>query len=694
MKKPLLTCLIFLLSLWNGLSQTLDLSLNTIKTGFSSVTSIAHCDDDRLFIVEQAGLIRFFYTQNPGQSAVTFLDIRNKVKSGGEEGLLGLVFDLYYAQNGRFYVYYTDLNGNQVVSRFTTNLAIPDQADPTTETILLQIPHPNYSNHNGGCLQINPSDGHLYIATGDGGGSGDPSGNAQNGQSLLGKLLRLNTEGNIPDNNPFIENSGFRSEIWAYGLRNPWKFSFDRKTHDLWIADVGQGAWEEVNFMADSAGGGQNYGWKCYEGNSVYSPCSLSVKTDPVFQYSHSNGCSITGGYVYRGNLFKNMYGHYFAADYCSGNIWSLLQESPGQFKDTLIGKFTSNAYTTFGEDMYGELYIAEKGGKILRLETSGTPRAEIEVIRNAPLCEGNPLILRTGFNPQLSYSWYRNDTLIQNANQQFIQVHQSGIYKVLVSRDNGMKKDSAQYILQLDPLVKANANASNEQLCEDATLPITLSGTPEGGTFSGTRVEGNTFNPFQLGAGVYPVYYTYTSPNGCHAVPDTLQIRLLPLPVIELNGLKENYCIEEAPDTLTASPEGGLISGPGIENGVFYPERAGLGEHLILYTYTDSLGCTSVEDIPVSVEICGGIHSPEAFTLNLFPNPLDAKAGLTIGGINSGCNLLQIYNAEGKTLRLLRIPTGSKQIQINLYDFPAGLFLVRLMDSEGNQQFGRFIKR
>jgi glucose/arabinose dehydrogenase len=693
MSKAFLTSLLLVAGLQNGLTQSISLTLNTVKSGFSSVTSLAHCEDERLFVVEQAGLIKFFFPGNPSLDAATFLDIRSKVKFSGEEGLLGLAFDPFYTQNGRLYVFYTNLSGNQVVSRFTTNLAFPDQVDAGTETILLTIPHPTYTNHNGGCLQVNKRDGHLYIASGDGGGSGDPLNTAQNGQSLSGKILRIDTDGNIPENNPFVSNPQFRDEIWAYGLRNPWRFSFDRFSNDFWIADVGQGNREEVNFQPDSSKGGENYGWKCFEGTATYSGCSLAVKTDPIFEYNHNLGCSITGGYVYRGNLFSDIYSRYFAADFCSGRIWSVIQDGPGVFKDTLHGSYTSNAYTTFGEDQYGEMYIAEKSGRIRRLESSAPPRAVIEGLLNRPACEGNQVLLRTGFHPELSYAWFRNDTLIEGANSNSVTVITSGNYSVRVSRVGSDPAISDDYTLKLNSLPIAFASSSLDSLCEDAAFPIQLNGQPAGGTFFGTRVNQNQFDPYQLGAGTYQIVYRYTSEEGCNAIPDTFNITLLPLPVVQLNGLKENYCLNEAPDTLSAEPEGGLIGGPGIQNGIFFPDLAGIGEHVITYSFTDTEGCTTVETLPVSVDICASIAQQDYSSLIIYPNPHQGNMPLVLEGLPLKGSKIELFDAEGRLNYTGDMNHGSNKFELNINFLNPGIYLVKISHQHGADRFGKLVK-
>ncbi len=262
-----------------------------------------------------------------------FLDITDRVRSGGERGLLGLAFPPGYADKGYFYVNYTALNGATTISRFRLIAGDPNRADPASEEILLVIAQP-YANHNGGQIAFSPRDGYLYVGMGDGGSGGDPQNRAQNPAELLGKLLRLDVEGAVgtasaylvPPTNPYTATIGYRPEIWALGLRNPWRFSFDRQTGDLYIGDVGQGLWEEIDYQPASSAGGQNYGWRIMEGAHCYNPdpCDSTGLTLPIWEYSHSAGQCVTGGYVYRGDDYPDLAGMYIFGDYVSGAIWGL----------------------------------------------------------------------------------------------------------------------------------------------------------------------------------------------------------------------------------------------------------------------------------------------------------------------------------------------------------------------------------
>jgi len=315
----------------------------------------------RLFILEKVGRIRIL--QDGQLLEASFLDITDRVRSSGnEQGLLGLAFHPQYVQNGYFFVNYTDNNGDDVIARFNVS-SDPNLADPTSETILISVSDP-FPNHNGGVLTFGP-DGYLYAGLGDGGSQGDPFGNAQKTDNLLGKVLRLDVDSAeayaVPADNPF------GNEIWAYGLRNPWRISFDRLTGDLYIGDVGQNAWEEIDFLEAGSPGGANFGWNYREGAHDYKGNAPAGLIDPVAEYSHAEGgCSVTGGYVYRGAMLE-WNGIYLYGDYCTGLIWGLIR-SGNSWQNQLLFDTDVNI-TSFGEDESGEFYLVGDRGEIYRLE-------------------------------------------------------------------------------------------------------------------------------------------------------------------------------------------------------------------------------------------------------------------------------------------------------------------------------------
>ena len=339
---------------------------------FPDLTNLAQPKDQSglIFITEQKGIVASFLAGEPQKGSTTFLDITGRVNRGGtEEGLLGLAFDPNYQENGYIYLYYSAANPRRsVISRFTRGQVNPASADPASEVIIMEINQP-FANHNGGQLTFGP-DGYLYIGLGDGGSGGDPQGNGQNLNTLLGSILRIDVRGlsarggyKIPPDNPFVSRADARPEIWAYGLRNPWRFSFDRQTGLLWAGDVGQDKWEEIDIITKGA----NYGWNIMEGLHCYSPsagCNQSGLTLPLAEYDHSQGCSVTGGYVYRGDKVPSLAGYYIYGDYCSGNIWALLFQNNAVAQNVLLLK-SGLAISSFGEDQAGNFYILSQAGGI-----------------------------------------------------------------------------------------------------------------------------------------------------------------------------------------------------------------------------------------------------------------------------------------------------------------------------------------
>ncbi|MCA9983404.1 MAG: PQQ-dependent sugar dehydrogenase [Anaerolineales bacterium] len=343
---------------------TYNIQLQPFATGIANPTAIANAGDDRLFVAEKNGRIRVVLAD--GTLLTTpFLDLRPQVATNQHQGLLGLAFDPNYASNGRFYVNYIDLNGDTQISRFIVS-ANPNVANPNSEQLLLTIPQLG-TDHNGGDLAFSPVDGYLYIPLGDGVSDGDPDGRAQDLTLLLGKVLRLDVSGAavaIPADNPYVGNPSARDEIWASGLRNPWRFSFDRLSGDMFIGDVGNTRQEEIDFEPAGSPGGLNFGWRCYEGNLVFNltGCPEPAQfTFPIATYETgaNSNCSVTGGYVYRGSAIPNMWGHYIFGDFCSGRIYRSIPVDPDHWQTVELGRF-SFSLTTFGENAAGELFVGD----------------------------------------------------------------------------------------------------------------------------------------------------------------------------------------------------------------------------------------------------------------------------------------------------------------------------------------------
>ena len=348
------------------------------------VVDINHAGDGsgRLFFVEQEGIV--IIHANGQDQAQPFLDITDRVLFGGERGLLSIAFAPDYKQSGFFYLWYTQAGGDTVLSRFKVSND-PDQADASSEQVLLLVQQP-YSNHNGGRLRFGP-DGMLYLGLGDGGSANDPDGNGQNGATLLGKLIRIDVEPQhgtyaVPGDNPFLDDDNVRNEIWATGLRNPWRISFDRMTGDLFIADVGQSRREEINVQAAASTGGENYGWSVMEGSlCMTGGCDQEGLTLPVFEYDHNDGCSVTGGEVYRGMAYPGLAGTYLFGDFCEGTIWGMKQNG-GQWEATQLLS-TLYQIQTFGEGDDGSIYMATANGGVFLL-SDGAVEAEPNFAINA----------------------------------------------------------------------------------------------------------------------------------------------------------------------------------------------------------------------------------------------------------------------------------------------------------------------
>jgi glucose/arabinose dehydrogenase len=347
-----------------------------VSDGFDNPLYVTHADDGsgRLFVLEQTGMI--WIVQDGVQQAEPFVDMSAAlppaVFRGGysEQGLLGLAFHPDYAENGIFFISYTDTAGDSVISRMRVSADNPNIADDTSEEVLLLIDQP-FENHNSGHIAFGP-DGYLYISMGDGGDQGDPFGNAQNPESLLGKVLRIDVNSGdpygIPPDNAFATDPAFAPEIWLMGFRNPWRFAFDRATNDFYIADVGEWLEEEINFYPVGSPAGANFGWEFYEGNLFRDGEPPEGLVEPVATYEHSLGCSVTGGHVYRGETLPEMQGYYFYGDYCLGNLWLMYRDSSGTWQNEVWMR-TMRQISSFGEDEAGELYMVDYKGELLRLE-------------------------------------------------------------------------------------------------------------------------------------------------------------------------------------------------------------------------------------------------------------------------------------------------------------------------------------
>jgi hypothetical protein len=533
MKKFYCSILFALVGILSLQAQPGQLSMQPFSTGFTEPLFVTHAGDDRIFVVEKAGKI-YILNQQGVRIATPYLNIDPRVNSAASErGLLGLAFHPNYKQNGYLYVNYTNSTGSTVISRFSVT-ADPNVADPNSEQIMLTITQP-YSNHNGGCINFGP-DGYLYIGTGDGGSGGDPGDRAQDGLELLGKFLRIDVDNGlpytIPPSNPYYGLSSVRNEIWGFGARNPWRWSFDKVTGDMWIGDVGQDTQEEIDFWPDTATTFPNFGWRCYEASLPYntSGCQPQSFYDaPVYFYNQTQGsCSVTGGYMYRGARFQSMWGTYFHTDYCSGYLWSTRDNGLGGWTTTRSSSpFSSNNLVSFGEDHFGEIYLTGISTGIIYhlVDTTCTPFAFIPGGDTVTVCQPSGMLSAFG-GPALDYQWQLGGLDIPGANTADLLPTVVGDYRVIVR--NGSCTDTSNVVhvkLSNSPTVSFSLPLS--VYC-DQDVPAASSRSPIGGTIYGPGAAGIFFDPNLAGVGVHQLVYVYTDPQSGCSGSDTFMVEVV----------------------------------------------------------------------------------------------------------------------------------------------------------------------
>jgi glucose/arabinose dehydrogenase len=615
------------------------LTFTTFNTGNSRVVDIRNCNDSRLFFVQQAGKI-IVCDSNGVQNATPFLNLTgictNPASTGDERGLLGMAFHPDYKNNGYFYVNYTAISGGATtIARYQVSAADSNVADPASATIILTIAQP-FSNHNGGCIAFGP-DGYLYIGMGDGGSANDPGNRAQNLTLLLGKMLRIDVDNpqaplayGIPADNPYVNSTTNRKEIWSYGLRNPWKWSFDRIYGDMWIGDVGQNAWEEIDYEPLGTPGGRNYGWRCYEGN-VQTPSvsqtgcpNINSTTAPVAVINSgvtASACSVTGGYMYRGGKHGSLYGHYIYTDYCDNKIRLLKKNANGTFTSFDLGTVAgSGEYVAFGEDYRGEIYMANSfNGTVRRIGATGClPTAAIVSLQDTiNVCPGESFpTLSAIYHPENAYQWFKDGAAISGA-------------------------------------TTANLNT--------------------------------------LADGAYTVQVT--NPSSCSNVSTAVSIITNTLPAVSFSGLSTTICTIDAPLLLAGSPAGGNFSGTGINGNTFDPAVAGAGTFAINYTYVNSGGCDTTISQSIEVTICSGIEAKtNVAALNLFPNPNDGNFTLQFNANVNSSVAINITDITGKIVYTSIASTvrGNNFVNLNVSDLQKGFYLLRTNDgiSEINKSF------
>lgn len=515
---------LFLLAAFYSSASFAQITLIPFSSGYTKPVDIKNCGDDRFFIVEQRGVIKIADTAGV-QFAKPFLDITLRVQNSNEQGLLGLAFPPNFLISGYFYVNYTAKNsGVTHISRFRVDSLTPDSADPASEEIILSIYQP-FPNHNGGHLAFGP-DGYLYIGMGDGGSGGDPDNRSQNPDSLLGKMLRIDVDPvfsgySIPPSNPFAKDTSLgRGEIWALGFRNPWRWSFDALTGDLWFGDVGQNVIEEIDRQPAGSRGGLNYGWKCWEGNNQFSNAlgcqPFSSYVSPVYQYNQLTGgyCSVTGGYVYRGARYQALYGKYFFADFCLSEIQFLESNNSGGYTHTNLGLLGASNISTFGVDRHGEMYCAGlNSGIIYRLMTSDCiPVATINLGNDTiDDCGLGSVNLSVPAGEGHEYIWTLNEDTVSTLPT--FSAIQSGNYVLKVANQSCTNSDSV-FVNFTVPLDVTFSGLDTLYCIYHAAVNL----VPDypGGIFTGNGIVGETFNPTIADTGVSIVTYTFTNSTGC----------------------------------------------------------------------------------------------------------------------------------------------------------------------------------
>ncbi len=653
--------------------------LQQFASGFIRPCDITNAGDDRIFVVEQRGYI-WILDKNGNKLPAPFLNIDPIVGSTGtEQGLLGLAFHPNYPLTPYFFVNYTDNNGDTQVSRFSVSDTDPNLADPNSEWNLLQADQP-YGNHNGGCVKFGP-DGYLYIGLGDGGSGGDPQGNGQKKTTFLGKMLRIDVDNGspygIPPSNPFIADAVTLDEIWAIGVRNPWRFSFDRLTGDLWIGDVGQDAWEEIDFQPAGSPGGQNYGWRCYEGNHTFNTTGCPPMTEmtfPVAEYANSGplGCSITGGFVYRGFSFPQLYGKYLYTDYCTGLLWSIVPDGAGGWTNTQIADLINGQLVSFGENKNGELFaLGNSNGIVYRVVENSEDWSYTITVLNPPCVGTTDGLIQLVFPsnvPTPTITW--NDGAIGPLRTDLPE----GTYTATIVGANG---SVATETVVLAPTVSISTVVS-DVVCpggQDGAIGIVVLGSQ--GPATATWSDGATgLERIELPAGPYSV--TVTSAEGCVFTESFNIVTLLPspMPVIEAQGDTLNVVgsYEDYHWLLGGAPI------TGATDSTFAATESGTYSLAVVDIY----GCTGTSNA-IFVEFTAASFIPELKSMKVTPNPFTEQLRLEVTVFEPVFLELSINDLQGKTVLTERLAVSSTTIRdFDLGKIPSGTYLLVLKNGKG----------
>ncbi len=663
------------------------LKLVDFAISFNRPVDITHCGDSRLFIVEQGGKIWILDSLGVRQQTA-FLNIDNRViDTGNERGLLGLAFHPDYAQNGWFFVNYVKNDGHTRIARFTRSASNPTVADPDSELTILEQTQP-FSNHKGGCVKFGP-DGYLYIGLGDGGSGGDPQGNGQKTTTFLGKMLRIDVNNSspatpyvVPSDNPFVGNPAYKPEIWALGLRNPWRFSFDRLTGDLWIGDVGQNAREEIDYQPIGVGG-RNYGWNCYEGTNAFEPggCQpASSYVGPAFQYVNpSIGCSVTGGFVYRGSKYPNMQGKYLLTDYCSGRWWAVSPNGNGTFTGKEIANLADNEYSSLGEDIHGELYVAAlASGKILKI-TDLCAGFNFAGMVSGAVCEGSfsgaVFLDVTGGASPVTYLWSDGST-----NKDIVYLN-PGTYSVKVKDGNGCELRDTFEIASLSPPPSTiQLNSTSPVLCSGDSATLVSSPAPAGYEYQwyngNETVAGATTQ--QLMATEFGYYSVQLISGGCNSLrSDSILIdqEVSVEPSIGLHG-----------DTLYAAAGWAAYQWlfnnqpiPGATDIAYIATQSGVYE---LET-TSANGC-KYQSSGINVVVSGTTLPASITQFSLAPNPASQQALLTLQLRRVENVIISLTDGQGRTMFSQTYQEQKIVLPIDLRKWPVGTYFLNVQTEGG----------
>ncbi|MDX1684530.1 MAG: PQQ-dependent sugar dehydrogenase [Saprospiraceae bacterium] len=671
---------LLLISLSFNVSGQFDFNLEPFSEGFDLPLDIVHNGSDRLFIVEKNGRI-MMADANGQKMPDPFLDITDRVDaSRSEKGLLGLAFHPDFESNGEFYVNYTNSNDITVISRFRTLPGQPFRGDPNSEQKLLQYFQP-FSNHNGGDLAFGP-DGYLYISSGDGGSANDPMNNGQTGTTLLGKLLRIDVNDTltykVPPTNPFVGNAGVEDEIWCLGLRNPWRMSFDRMTGDLWIGDVGQGSWEEIDFQPASSNGGENYGWRCYEGNHQFNTQGCEPRENyqfPIWEYANNrvrNGCSVTGGYVYRGAQFPEMFGWYIYADFCSGKFWALRGSDT---TNIAIGDFASNEFVGFGEDDDGELYVAAiREGRIYKLVVPCDIDLSIDLANEScpDMMDGTAEVILSDTTVDVSILWSTGDT----SNK--ISGLAPGIYTVEVTSSSCSLSDTIRIApsdLQMSCLLDT---VFSESFCEGDTVRINACEAPPGYTYEWSNFDAviaETTEPVLkiTEGGVYSVSFKGDCPLGSSEEVE-----------IVFNETPEMPAISQMSDTLSTNITADKYR--------WYLNDTLLAETDLPYIVILEEGDYKVQGIngldcegPVSeaFSVIGtAVKNEKDLPVSVYPNPSSGWITLEYGKYEVEISEIQIYSGTGQLIKEISEFHDQK---LDLRGYPESVYFIKVFTKNNN---------